>query len=119
MEAPTTCSILLAGLLLKVGVYGVIKIVTTVKTSLIPISIIAVIGLVFSGFLSSLSRDSKIIAAYSSITHINVGLYGANVRSLSLMESNYLLCLGHGYVSVIMFYFVGTLYHHRGSRLLH
>lgn len=119
MEAPTSCSMLLAGLLLKVGVYGVIKIVVLSKCLFIPASLLAAGGVLFGGFLASISRESKVLTAYSSVTHINLGLYGVNVGSGFLLERSQVLCLGHGYVRTLMFFFVGEIYHQGGSRVLH
>lgn len=110
---------LLAGLLLKVGVFGVLKVVVLNKFSLLPLTIIAAMGCVFGGLLARLSRETKVLTAYSSITHLNFGLYGVNLCSSRLLESRYVLCLGHGYIRTIIFYLVGSLYHYSGTRVLY
>lgn len=64
-------------------------------------------------------RDSKMLLAYSSVSHINLGVYGLGVISSSAYTGNILLGVRHGYVSALMFYVVGTCYVHTGTRQLY
>jgi len=64
-------------------------------------------------------RDSKMLLAYSSVSHINLGVYGLGVISSSAYTGNILLGVRHGYVSALMFYVVGTCYIHTGTRQLY
>jgi NADH-quinone oxidoreductase subunit M len=57
-----------------------------------------------------------VLLAYSSISHINLGLYGLRLVSSIRGAGNILLGLRHGYISALLFFLVGTIYHFVGSR---
>jgi NADH-ubiquinone oxidoreductase chain 4 len=119
VEAPTAGRIVLAGILLKVGVYGLIKILTVMKYSLHTVYFAAIIGSAVRALLASLSRETKVIIAYSSVTHINLVIYGLNIIRVCMIRGGYLISLRHGYVSALLFYSVGELYRLNGSRILY
>ena len=119
MEAPTSASILLAGVLLKVGVYGVIKIVVLINTPVFVVTVLSLFGMVVISIATSMSRERKVITANSRVTHMNLALYGINLISNVGMRGSYLLRLSHGFVSSIMFAIVGMMYNIRGTRILY
>lgn len=119
VESPTTGSILLAGLLLKVGLFGAFKFFTLVVGNLILLTFISRVGIRVGSILASMSAERKVLVAYSSITHINLGLYRIRLGSNYLMTGRYLMCLSHGYISLLLFYLVGEIYHYRGTRILY
>jgi NADH:ubiquinone oxidoreductase subunit 4 (subunit M) len=116
VEAPTSGSVVLAGLLLKVGLYGLFKVAVLTGATLHTASVCCVIGMVLSPILSMFSRDSKKLLAYSRVSHINLVVYGVNVLSSMTMSGGTLVGLGHGYISSGLFYLVGTLYANSGTR---
>lgn len=115
VEAPTVGSVLLAGVLLKLGIFAVIRF-------LIPIfplemqyfspffSIFALIGILYISLTTMRQIDLKKIIAYASVAHMNyvvLGVFGAN--SLSLAGSIFLM-IAHGIVSAGLFFLIGFLY---------
>ena len=82
VEAPTAGSVILAGVLLKLGTYGLIK----YSIPLFPIHLfftpfvymIAVIGIIYTSFTAIRQSDFKRIIAYTSIAHMNLGIFSFN-----------------------------------------
>lgn len=119
VEAPTAGRIVLAAILLKVGVYGLMKMLTIIKYSLHSVYFATLVGSAIRAFLASLSRETKVIIAYSSVTHINLVVYGLNIISICIIRGGYLISLSHGYISALLFYSIGELYRLNGSRILY
>ena len=123
VEAPTAGSVLLAGVLLKLGTYGVIRFLIPVFpfanfffTPLI--FTLSLIGVIYSSCTTIRQIDLKKIIAYSSVAHMNfalIGLFCPNVQSLS---GSIFLMLSHGIVSSALFLCVGILYDRYHTRLL-
>jgi len=118
VEAPTSVSMLLAGILLKVGLFGVIKMVVIINQIRLVVSIVSLIGLTLASLITSLSSESKVITAISRITHINLLLYGLSVISICSRRGVLLIILRHGFISAIIFSLVGILYHLNGTRII-
>lgn len=123
VEAPTVGSVLLAGILLKLGVYGFIRVcfflLPEANVFFSPlIYILCLISIVYSCLIAIRQTDIKRIIAYASIAHMNliilglfsftsVGIYGAIFQSIS-----------HGLVASALFLLVGMLYSRYKSRLV-
>jgi NADH-quinone oxidoreductase subunit M len=124
VEAPTIGSVLLAGILLKLGVYGFIRfsLVLFPDASLYfsPIVLtLSTIGLLFGSIAAIRQIDIKRIIAYSSIAHMNcvvLGLFSFNIYGL---EGAILQSISHGFVSGAMFFLIGILYSRYHSRLVY
>lgn len=119
VEAPTSARILLAGVLLKVGIYGLIKILTFINLINIIIIILTFVGVIIASLLTSICVESKIIVAYRSVTHINLGLYGLNLFTNITIRGNYILSVSHGYIRALIFIIVGNIYKYNGTRILY
>lgn len=119
VEAPTTARILLAGLLLKVGLYGFLKVTVRLGISYMWIFLFSLLGYLIGPFLSFFSSETKQLSAYSSVTHINIVLNVILFFSLYLNTSSYVISLSHGYISSLIFYIVGEMYHSRGTRMIY
>jgi len=123
VEAPTVGSVLLAGILLKLGVYGFIRFSLT----LFPLAslffspfvyTLGTFGLILASMSAIRQTDIKRIIAYSSISHMNLvvlGIFSFNTIGLcgSVLQS-----ISHGFVSAGMFFLVGILYSRYHSRLV-
>ena len=124
VEAPTVGSVLLAGILLKLGVYGFLRFSLTLfpEASLFfspLIYLLSIIGVIYASMNAIRQTDLKRIVAYSSIAHMNLvtlGLFSFNIIGVegAIMQS-----ISHGFVSGGMFLLVGVLYDRYHSRLLY
>nr|WGC93705.1 NADH dehydrogenase subunit 4 [Mansonella sp.] len=120
VEAPTSTSMILAGIMLKFGGAGLYRLGKSLSyLSLEFLFFLSLISMIFCSFICMVQSDCKSLAAYSSICHMGFVLlsevsmlyYG---KSMSLV-----MMLAHGYTSVLMFYFIGEFYHIADSRLLY
>jgi len=124
VEAPTVGSILLAGILLKLGVYGLIRYNLTIfsLTShfFIPlIYLFSIISIIIASLNAIRQTDLKRIIAYSSIAHMNIvvlGIFSLNVIGIigSILQS-----ISHGFVASSLFLLVGIIYNKYHNRNLH
>lgn len=123
VEAPTVGSVLLAGILLKLGVYGFLRFSITLFTDASfyfqpLVFTLAIIGVIFAS-LSALSQtDLKRIIAYSSVAHMNLVILGIFSFDLVGIEGSILQSLSHGFVSGGMFLLVGILYNRYHTRFI-
>lgn len=123
VEAPTAGSVLLAGVLLKLGTYGVYRFLIPVFSYatyyFVPlVYCLAVIGLIYSSCTTIRQIDLKKIIAYSSVVHMNFLLIGLFTFNLQSLGGSLFLMLSHGIVSGGLFLCVGVLYDRYHSRLL-
>ena len=123
VEAPTAGSVILAGIMLKLGTYGFLRL----SLPLFPyaciyftplIYTISVIAIIYTSLTTLRQVDLKKIIAYSSVAHMNfitIGLFTLNTQGV---EGSVMLMLSHGIVSPALFLLVGVLYDRHKTRLL-
>jgi proton-translocating NADH-quinone oxidoreductase chain M len=124
VEAPTTGSVLLAGILLKLGVYGFIRFSITLfpDASLYfspMIYLLSIIGVVYTSLSAIRQTDIKRIIAYSSVAHMNLVTLGIFSFNTIGIEGSILQSISHGFVSGAMFFLIGILYDRYHSRALY
>lgn len=118
VEAPTSARILLAGVILKVGLFGLLMSISLFNTYSVFSFWGSLFGCMFAPLLASFSSEVKLTVAYSSVTHMNLGVYAANLFSRVSVSGNYLLSISHGFISALMFQLGGKLYELNGSRII-
>nr|BAV82694.1 NADH dehydrogenase subunit 4 [Dictyocaulus viviparus] len=120
VEAPTTASMLLAGLLLKLGTTGFLRIMKSMNFIYSNWWVfISFLGMLVSIFICFFQSDVKSLAAYSSITHMSFLLMCLVFIYLPTKLSSLLLMLGHGYVSSLLFFYVGEFYYYNSTRMIY
>lgn len=122
-EAPTAGSVILAGILLKMGSYGFIRfsipmfpLATVYFTPLI--YTLSLLAIIYASFTTLRQIDLKKIIAYSSISHmgfVTIGLFTLNIQG---MEGSIFLMLSHGLVSSALFLSIGVLYDRYKTRII-
>ena len=124
VEAPTVGSVLLAGILLKLGVYGFLRF----SLSLFPeaslyfspfVYLLSVLGVIYASLSAIRQTDLKRIIAYSSVAHMNLVTLGIFSFNTIGIEGSILQSISHGFVSGAMFLLVGILYDRYHSRFLY
>lgn len=123
-EAPTIGSMILAGLLLKLGTYGFIRILIMVFTQATDyyralVITVSLIGLLYTSCILLLQYDIKRIIAYSSIAHMNYGLLGLYSESLEGISGALILMISHGFTSSGLFLLAGLLYDRFHDRIIY
>ena len=124
VEAPTVGSVLLAGILLKLGVYGFLRFSLCLFPDLSLffsplIYLLSILGIIYASLTAIRQTDLKRIIAYSSIAHMNLVTLGIFSFSIIGIEGAILQSISHGFVSGALFFLVGIIYDSYHSRLLY
>nr|YP_003667993.1 NADH dehydrogenase subunit 4 [Oesophagostomum quadrispinulatum]CAQ56170.1 NADH dehydrogenase subunit 4 [Oesophagostomum quadrispinulatum] len=120
VEAPTTASMLLAGLLLKLGTAGYLRILGSMNFVYNNFwIIISLLGMILASFSCVFQSDAKSLAAYSSVTHMSFLLLSIIYIMMSSKISGLMMMLAHGYTSTLMFYMIGEFYHTSSTRMIY
>lgn len=124
-ESPLAGSILLAGVILKLAVYAIIRLILpTLSDAAILytpfVYILCVITIIYTSIITLRQTDLKVIIAYSSISHMAVCILGILSNSFIGINGSLILSLAHGFVSPGLFIIVGgILYDRYHNRLIH
>ncbi len=123
VEAPTAGSVLLAGVLLKMGVYGMLRfclpLFPRASQEFAPIiCVLAIVGIIYGALVAMVQPDLKKLVAYSSIAHLGFCVLGVYVFQPEAMEGAIYQMFSHGVSTGALFMLVGMLYERRHTRLI-
>lgn len=122
VEAPTAGSVILAGVLLKMGTYGFFRFCLpffpeAIQTQLIWIMVLAVIGIIYGAIVATIQPDVKKLVAYSSVAHMGFVLFGVfSLNHNGLMGAS-MQQLNHGISTGGLFLLIGLIYERRHTRM--
>src|SRR5713101_3386636 len=125
VEAPTAGSVILAGILLKMGTYGFLRFALpffptialhpAVTTAIVTLSLI---GIIYGGLVAMVQPDFKKLIAYSSVAHLGFVTLGIWALTLQSVQGALLVMINHGLSTGALFFLAGMLYERRHSRLV-
>ncbi len=123
VEAPTAGSVILAGVLLKMGTYGFLRLALPLfpvaAARFAPaIAILAVIGIIYGGLVSLVQPNLKKLVAYSSVAHLGFVMLGVAAMTTTGVVGAVYQMLNHGVSTGALFLLVGMLYDRRHTFLI-
>ena len=125
VEAPTAGSVILAGILLKMGTYGFLRFalplfpaVALSPTVQVVIVTLSLVGILYGGLVAMVQPDFKKLIAYSSVSHLGFVMLGIWALTLQSVQGALLVMINHGISTGALFFLVGMIYERRHSRLI-
>ena len=123
VEAPTAGSVILAGVLLKMGTYGMIRFALPFFPSVVMyprvrfwLMALSIIGIVYGALVSLMQKDMKKLVAYSSVSHLGFCTLGIFALTPMGLQGSVLQQINHGISTGALFLIVGVLYERRHTR---
>ncbi len=121
VEAPTAISVILAGVLLKMGTYGLLRISYPMFPELAnyyawALALVALINIVYGALCAMAQQDFKKLIAYSSISHMGIVLLGMAAMNTQGMMGAVFQMFNHGTITAMLFLIVGVLYDRAHTR---
>ncbi len=123
VEAPTAGSVILAGVLLKMGTYGFLRfslpIMPDATRHFLPWALgLSVAGVVYGAMVALMQKDWKKLVAYSSVSHLGFAMVGVFALNYQGMVGGVLQMINHGLSTGALFLIVGIVYERRHTRLI-
>ena len=125
VEAPTAGSVILAGIMLKMGTFGFLRFALPLfpgaamnPTVRLTILILAVIGIIYGALVAMVQPDFKKLVAYSSVSHLGFVMLGIFALTLQSVQGALMIMINHGISTGALFLLVGIIYERRHTRLI-
>ena len=122
-EAPTAGSVLLAGVLIKMGAYGFLRFSLpmfpyAVKVLFIPLLALSVTAIIYGAYVTLMQSDMKRLIAYSSVSHMGFVTLGIFTLNQNGIEGGILQMINHGVITGALFLCVGMIYERTHTRMI-
>ena len=123
VEAPTAGSVILAGVLLKMGTYGFVRfslpILPQATWQLLPwMAGLSIIGIIYGALVAMAQKDMKKLVAYSSVSHLGFVMLGLFALNSAGINGSVLQMINHGLSTGALFLLVGVIYERRHTRMI-
>jgi NADH-quinone oxidoreductase subunit M len=125
VEAPTAGSVVLAGIMLKLGTFGFLRLAVPffpeaamspgVRTAILAL---AVVGIIYGALVSLVQPDFKKLVAYSSVSHLGFVMLGIFALTVQSVQGAVMVMISHGVSTGALFFLVGMIYDRRHTRLI-
>lgn len=125
VEAPTAGSVILAGIMLKMGTFGFLRFALplfpgaamdpTIRTVIIAL---AVIGIIYGALVALVQPDFKKLVAYSSVSHLGFVMLGIFALTVESVQGALMIMINHGISTGALFFLIGMIYERRHSRMI-
>jgi NADH-quinone oxidoreductase subunit M len=124
VEAPTPVSIILAGILLKIGGYGIIRVCLSIFPDVAAsgaywLGLLGVISILYGAFNALAQRDLKRLIAYSSVSQMGFVLLGIASQTAEGISGAIIQMVSHGFLATMLFFLVGVVYNRVHDRSIH
>ena len=121
VEAPTGGSVILAGVLLKLGLYGLIRLAVPIFPNALlefspVLALLGVVGIIYGALVAWVQTDIKKLVAYSSVSHLGFCVLGFACLNVISIQGSILQMINHGVSTAALFFAVGVLYDRKHTR---
>ena len=120
VQAPPSIVMLHAGVLLKIGAYGLIRFGVNIfpeqfQQLAVILAILGVVNLLYGAFLALIQTDFKMVLAYSSISHMGIVLIGLAAMNEAGVQGAIFQVVSHGFIAALLFFLIGIMYERVGT----